>query len=186
MASHRLPPTGAAAVSQISSRSDSFFSRGKLAASLVSASSMAGAPASGHQGGEHHDGCQDHQCGDDDPCWDVRAALGPPVPLHPAMTIAIVQTPHGGLPRSAPVPNGPPLILAPVGGPRPAHRLTCKHTVTRRCHSQAGRGPGSQLHVPTSRYPGHTSRARTFDADRGTCDHAAELGFHCALVRVVW
>ena len=42
----------------------------------------------------------------------------------------------------------------------------------RSCPCQAGLGVGR-------------SRARTFDAGRVTCDHAAELGFHCALVRVV-
>lgn len=30
------------------------------------------------------------------------------------------------------------------------------------------------------------STARTFGGDCGTCDHAAELGFHYSLLRVAW
>src|SRR5690242_14257497 len=52
------------------------------------------------------------ECRNEEPCRNARAALGPPVPAHRAVTIAIVQTPHGGLPHSAPAPNGTQPILA--------------------------------------------------------------------------
>jgi hypothetical protein len=139
-----------------------------------------------NQGREHHDGGgQDHQCRDEELGRTARAALGPPVPVHPVVTVAIVQTPDGGLPRSAPAPNG---TQTDPGPDRRLKPLTAEHVSTpstKRRHSRQA----TSWNLSLTCWPLDTQvtsiHLELLVRVGKTCDYAAKLGFHCALVRVV-